>query len=132
MENPEFDIGAVGYGKGDPNTKCHRCGGGLGTWRGNVHPRGTWARVKEETKEEGPREEKESRGHQAWEAKVDTREEGDRDSRGQATRVRAREDIRAKEDIRGHVLIVGRWATRGGRRHVGIANRRHRRWKSER
>ena len=74
-------------------------------------PRGTWEEEKG-ARAEGPKEGKEdSEDHQALEAKVDIKVEGNKE----VSRARAKEASRAKEDTKEPATIVGWWATSVGK-----------------
>ena len=71
-------------------------------------PRGIWARVKEETRAEGPKGGKEdSEDHQALEARVDIKGEGNKE----VSRARAKEARRVRGGTKEPVMIAGCWAT---------------------
>ena len=97
---------------------------GQDTCRESVGPRGTWAEEKG-AKAEGPREGKEdSEDHQALEAKVDIKEEGNKE----VSRARAKEARRVREGTKELAMIAGCWAISGEKLCAATSsNSKHRR-----
>jgi hypothetical protein len=89
-----------------------------------VVPRGTWEEEKG-AKAEGPKEgREESEDHQALEAKVDIKGEGNKE----VSRARAREARRVREGTKERATIAGCWAISGEKLCVATSNNsKHRR-----
>ena len=87
-------------------------------------PRGTWEEEKG-ARAEGPKEGKEdSEDHQALEAKVDIKEEGNKE----VSRARAKEARRVREGTKELAMIAGCWAISGEKLCAATSsNSKHRR-----